>query len=85
MRFGNHEIDIVVLDPHFHEIVFIEVKARKSEQFGSATTAVNYRKLKSLRVAATQYLKLKQLAHDYRFDIITVLPNKVDHFENVTW
>jgi putative endonuclease len=85
LRVGKSEVDIVALDTQVDEVVFVEVKTRASEQFGSPSASVNYRKLQALRRAAPDVLKHFCLEKDYRFDIISVLPHKIEHFENVTW
>jgi putative endonuclease len=85
VSFKNYELDIVALDPRFNEIVFIEVKTRQTEFFGLPSNAVNYLKLRSLNRAAKAYLRAQGLHNLYRFDIISVTPGKMEHFENVTW
>lgn len=85
VRSKNYELDIVALDTALREIVFIEVKTRSSEFFGLPTQAVGYKKFKSLRIAAFAYLQAQQLDNSFRFDIISVLPGKIEHYENVTW
>ena len=47
------EIDIIALDND--TLVFIEVKARSTEKFGSPLEAITYRKLKTLTKAAQFY------------------------------
>ena len=79
------EIDIVCLDQDNDELVFVEVKTRLSSKHGHPSEAVNKQKLKKLAEAARQFCRYKRLAKPYRFDIISVLPGKVEHFENVTW
>lgn len=80
-----YELDIIALDPQHDEIVFVEVKTRGSTFFGNPSSAVNRHKLRSLNRAARQYLRTTGLRNDYRFDIISVTPEGVEHFENVTW
>ena len=85
IRVGNHEVDIVAFDTQYQEIVFVEVKTRRTDVFGSPSQSVKYLKLKSLQTLASTYLKTKQVKFNYRFDIVSILPNAVDHLENVTW
>jgi len=47
--------------------------------------AVNRKKLLSLQKAAAAYRKEKKTDLDYRFDILAVLPNSIEHYENITW
>ncbi len=89
-RAGNQEIDIIALDLGVDELVFIEVKTRSQDFSGNPSGAVGYLKLKSMKRAAAAYLRShpqKELLYqkDYRFDIIAILPNSVDHYQNVTW
>jgi putative endonuclease len=91
VRFGALEIDIVAVDTVLKEVVFVEVKSRSAEFFGDPSRAVNWRKLQALRRAAKNYLREKQWKDqalgewEYRFDVVSVLPTTVDHYQNVTW
>lgn len=83
---GTHEIDIVAMDNEVNELVFVEVKTRSEAFFGNPSDAVDRVKFRALRRAAALYISAKKLWHlDYRFDIIAVLPNSIDHYQNVTW
>lgn len=65
------EIDIIAKDKK--EIVFIEVKTRTSNNFGSPSEAVNYIKLKHMYNSARYYLyKFDLLNMFVRFDVIEV-------------
>lgn len=77
------EIDIVALDPTTASgqvLVFVEVKTRTSNQFGSPLESITYWKLKSLLKTA-QYYKMthKNLPESLRIDAVsvTILDNKV--------
>ena len=94
IRINNSEIDLIALDTKFDEIVFIEVKTRSSGFFGNPTEAVTRKKLESMSLVASNYLRRKRFNRDYRFDIITVeylrgdakLANpQIKHFENISW
>ena len=85
IRLGTREIDIIATDPVTLEIVFVEVKTRSSDQFGSPSVAVTRKKLNSLRQVAREYVRTRHNRTDFRFDIITVLPNAIDHYQNITW
>ncbi|MDA1079867.1 MAG: YraN family protein [bacterium] len=82
---GRYEIDIIALDPSTNEIVFCEVKTRKSEYFGNPSVAVTPKKLSAIRTVARAYLQQYPGYLQYRYDIISVLPDTIDQFENVTW
>lgn len=80
------EIDIIAAD---HEtLVFVEVKTRSSDQFGTPQEAVTPAKLRSVRQAAQYYL-IESSAHDtpVRYDILalTIGQNgKVKNIEHIT-
>jgi len=79
------EIDIVALNLELDEIVFVEVKTRAGEEFGSGSRAVNWQKKAALRRVAAEYCLEKQIFKDFRFDIITVVGRNIEHYENITW
>jgi len=79
------EIDIVAR--HKGDIVFIEVKSRKSEAFGNPEEAVGFNKQRKISKIALNYLNEKSLNdHDARFDVVAIklLPdeNKVKLITN---
>jgi putative endonuclease len=85
-RVGQDEIDLIAFDQRHQEIVFIEVKTRTSDDLLDPEEAWTRRKLQALQRAAQHYLaKQTALAFDYRFDLVTVLPQEIRHFENLTW
>lgn len=67
----NGEIDLVALDRG--ELVFIEVKTRSSDAYGSPELAVNLRKQARMVKAALTYIKYKKL-HQFpcRFDVVAI-------------
>lgn len=75
------EIDIIAQKKE--QIVFIEVKTRKSAEFGRPSEAVNSHKQWKIRKVAEEYL-LKNKLTDYpcRFDVIEVLDDEINHIEN---
>ncbi|MBW2545292.1 MAG: YraN family protein [Deltaproteobacteria bacterium] len=65
------EVDIIAMDAG--DIVFIEVKSRKSDNFGSPEEAVGITKQKKISRVALNYLREKGLAdHNARFDIVAI-------------
>ena len=69
---SNHrDIDIVAQDGEC--TVFVEVKARQNRLFAEPESAVNYQKLKNLRIAINHYIKYRQIDNPWRFDVITVV------------
>lgn len=71
LRLSRGEIDIVA--EHKGVLVFVEVKARSSDDFGTPIEAVNYRKRKQLSRLAEQYIAHYESAErDYRFDVVEI-------------
>jgi putative endonuclease len=65
------EIDIIAKDKGV--IVFVEVKARRSDRFGDPKWAVTYKKKQKISMAALQYLKVtKQSNVSARFDVVSI-------------
>lgn len=80
-RKGYGEIDIVAIDSSKKNegevLVFIEVKTRTSNQFGSPLEAITYWKLKSLIKTAQFYKMLHpKLPDGLRIDAISVILNE---------
>lgn len=72
-RFG--EIDIVAEDGNV--LVFIEVKTRKNNRYGSPFEAVDTRKQRKLSIMAQDYIgRNKMEDRDARFDVVAVLLKK---------
>ena len=71
-RAGRSEIDLVCRDGDC--LVFVEVKTRSSEEWGSPATAVDKEKRRLLSEAALFYLRrLKNPRVSFRFDVVEVL------------
>ncbi len=70
-RTKSGEIDLIAL--HQNEVVFVEVKTRTNDAFGSPELAVNPRKQGRMVKAALGYIKQKKLHQvPCRFDVVTV-------------
>ncbi len=88
IRYG--EIDIIVLDPTKKILVFVEVKTRTSDEFGTPFEAITYFKLKSVIKTAQVYkLSHKNLPDAMRIDAIAVTIDGtsdpvVEHLENIS-
>lgn len=66
------EIDIVAKDRD--TLVFVEVKTRRSDQYGHPKWAVTPRKQRKISMVALYYLKEnRQRNRKARFDVVTVL------------
>lgn len=67
-RFG--EIDLIVKDKK--NLVFVEVKLRKSASFASAREYVNHAKQERIRTTAAFYLSQNPTELQPRFDVIEI-------------
>lgn len=88
IRYRVGELDIIARDGS--QIVFVEVKCRRSSQFGSPAEAVTRRKYERLSLAIGTYLREKGLEFaDYRLDVIALVldargaVSEVRHLEGV--
>lgn len=89
--YNNHgEIDIVALD--HGTLVFVEVKARISDEYGEPLEAITYKKIKTITKAAYYYkLRHPNLPEQMRIDAIAVRLDKqstgdrIELIKNITW
>lgn len=84
MASGAGEIDLVGWD---HErLVFIEVKARQTDEYGAPDRAIGLEKRRSLLRAARDFSRHAEVPWEkVRFDVVNVLlttPPKVTHFRD---
>ena len=78
-RKGYGEIDIIAIDKD--TLVFIEVKTRKSNKFGTPLEQISFYKIKALEKTALFYAKLHpELPQALRIDAVSVV---LDSFGNV--
>ncbi len=82
------EIDLIVKDPENQEVVFVEVKTRRSNNFGYPEEAVTQKKLDKIEQTALQWLEEKDFSeNDWRIDVIAIeLQNnkKITHLKNIS-
>lgn len=76
-RSGHKEIDIIALKGD--TLAVVEVKTRKSEDYGNPDIAVDGYKQKMLISAADAYVRYKNLEVEVRFDIISIILNGTSH------
>lgn len=76
-RFG--ELDLVL--GRGDEIVFCEVKSRRSDIFGSAAEAVDIRKQRRIRRLAAEWLRTHHRHGRLRFDVATVTGTRLEVIE----
>lgn len=82
--FKKAEVDIIALKGA--TLAVVEVKTRSSDYFGNPQDFVNQKKIKLLVEAINQYVTIKDLDVEVRFDIIAILKNqytfKIEHLKN---
>lgn len=67
----HRDIDIIAQDGHC--IVFVEVKTRRSHEVAAPLQAVNYQKLKNLRLAINHYINYRKTDLPWRFDVVAIV------------
>lgn len=79
------EIDLVML--HNNTLVFIEVRFRSSDHFGSAASTINRQKQQKIRKTAAFYLQKhpKYRFRTCRFDAVTIYNNDSDTKKSLEW
>ena len=82
------EIDLIGKAPGGNEIVFIEVKTRKSGKFGHPEEAVDPRKLKKIEKTALLWLNENSITDTlWRIDVLALELSqkvKITHLKNVS-
>jgi putative endonuclease len=81
------EIDLIF--QHRDQIIFVEVKFRKNQQYGSAQTAITQTKLKRIMTSASIFLHTHHLSHlPARIDLVAIdlINNKptITHLKNIS-
>ncbi|WP_372713445.1 YraN family protein [Ilyobacter sp.] len=78
------EIDIIVKKEQL--TIFVEVKYRKSDIFGSGIDSVNTRKQRRIYLTAMKYIQEKNLKDaEFRFDLISFNREELIWNRNVIW
>ena len=71
-RCRQGEIDLVMRDGT--GLVFVEVRFRSSDRFGSSLESVDARKRARLVAAASRYLMMRRADCPARFDVVALVP-----------
>ena len=75
------EIDIIARDKE--SIVFVEVKYRSSARYGWPEEAVDYKKQKNIIAVVNYFIMSNNLVDvPMRFDVVSILNNKIEHIQN---
>ena len=84
-RSGHKEIDIIALNDD-SVLIIVEVKTRKSDDFGEPDVAVGAMKQRMLIWAADAYVRYKRLDVEVRFDILSIVISdgepEIEHIED---
>ncbi len=85
-KLGKRDLDIVATKDG--EIVFVEVKTRRNNDFMMPQQAVDWRKARSLSYCIKAYLNYHRLNMRFHVDIIAITGTNdenitIDHIENV--
>ena len=65
------ELDLILRDGE--QLVFVEVRSRRSSQFGTPAESVTHSKQQRLLRAAAFYLQRQRLDLPCRFDVVAIL------------
>ena len=83
-RSGHKEIDIIALIDKV--LAIVEVKTRKSSDYGEPDIAVGVMKQRMLAWTADAYVRYKNLEVDIRFDILSIVFTdqgpEIEHIED---
>ena len=75
------EIDLIAKDGD--TLVFVEVKTRISDDYGSPSEAVNFKKQEKYYKVATEYLVREKLMDSpCRFDVVEIENGQINHIFN---
>ncbi|HHY15995.1 MAG TPA: YraN family protein [Firmicutes bacterium] len=80
-RLRRGEIDLIMA--HGPVLVFVEVKYRSSQRYGTALESVTKTKQRRIKLVAAAYLQRFTDLPDVRFDVVGVAPSGQGH--QFTW
>jgi len=85
-RYKHAEIDLIAEDK-FNTLVFVEVKYRSQNNFGTPETFVTPKKLAKIEEGISAYLQKKEGVVNFRVDVVSVEGNeenlKIEYFQDV--
>ena len=84
---GNCDADLIMLTEDRMTVVFVEVKTRTTVELFSPEDAVTLPKMKKIGWVANEYIKLKDMSEEARFDIVTIVGDghaepHIEHIED---
>lgn len=90
-RFGRSEVDLIFCDDEKKILIFVEVKTRRSREFGEPEDAVTMAKRQSIKRAANGFLSNnpEYKDHEARIDVISIYIGgdgpEINHIINAFW
>jgi len=81
------EIDLVVSKGIF--LIFVEVRTKKGENFGTPEETINQKKMRKLRQNAIAYAAIKKWSGPFRIDAVCIVlkpdysVERLNHYENI--
>ena len=81
------EIDLIAKKNNI--LIFIEVRTKTNELYGTPEDTINYKKLKKLYSNANSYVGFKKWEGEFRIDAVCIVMNeggdikKIEHYEGV--
>ena len=88
-RTRRAEIDLIALNKGI--LIFVEVRTKKGERFGSPEDSFNRSKKNKLINNARAYVAKKRWKKEYRIDAVCIVldnnyrVNRINHYENITF
>lgn len=79
-RFGKGEIDLIMQKHHY--LVFVEVRSLQSAAFGFPEQTISEKKKLLLQKTAENFIFEKNWQNNIRFDVIAILGEQIEHFED---
>ena len=80
VRYRFAEIDLIMKKAS--TIVFIEVKYRKTRDFGGALAAIRPQQQRRLQLAANYYLQQHRIKTAARFDVVAIEDTQINWIKN---
>lgn len=81
-RCPEGEIDIIAR--HEDTLVFVEVRTKKSQQFGSPEESITPAKMEKLRTLAARYLQThNNLPPSWRIDVVAIVLNQREQVSRI--
>ena len=85
-NYKNRKGEIDIIASIDKELVFIEVKYRKTNYYGEGIESIDTNKMRKIFFTALSYISQNNLKNiSYRFDCISFLNNDIKWLKNVIW